>query len=145
MALEHDGKRQHLRRGNLVRGMSLRPSDYLSSQMSKSELNGLVYSVFHEHRIAIPTAKGERDLVELLEGLLSRNYICRQGKRLKAARGKAGQLLYRGLYEAGLSWNELEGLFADDNMAKNANMKKVAKQLETPSPAGKYYRDLFGF
>lgn len=145
VALDHDGKRQHLRRGNLVRGMSLCPSDYLSSQMSKSELNGLVYSVFHEHRIAIPTAKGERDLVELLEGLLSRNYICRQGKRLKAARGKAGQLLYRGLYEAGLSWNELEGLFADDNMAKNANMKKVAKQLETPSPAGKYYRDLFGF
>jgi len=113
--------------------------------MSKSELNGLVYSVFHEHRIAIPTAKSERDLVELLEGLLSRNYICRQGKRLKAVWGKAGQLLYRGLYEAGLSWNELEGLFADDNMAKNANMKKVAKQLETPSPAGKYYRDLFGF
>lgn len=88
VALDHDGKRQHFRRGNLVRGMSLLPSDYLSSQMSKSELNGLVYSVFHEHRIAIPTAKGERDLAELLDGLLSRNYICRQGK---ASEGGAGQ------------------------------------------------------
>lgn len=144
VALEHNGKRQRLRRSNLVRGMSLRPSDYLSSQMSKSELNSLVYSVFHEQGIVIPTAKGERDLAELLDGLLSRNYICRQGKRLKAVRGKAGQLLYRGLYEAGLSWNELERLFVDDNIAKNANMKKVATMLETPSPAGKYYRDLFG-
>ena len=82
---------------------------------------------------------------ELLEGLLARNYICWQGKRLKAVRGKAGQLLHRGLYEAGLSWPQLEGLFADDNMAKNANRKKIAKLLENPSAAAaRYYRELFG-
>ena len=144
VALEHGGKRLHLRRGNLVRGMSLQPFDYLSQRMSRSELNDLVYSVFHEQNIAIPTTRGERDLVELLEGLLARNYICWQGKRLKAVRGKAGQLLHRGLYEAGLSWTELEGLFADDNMAKNANRKKIAKLLENPSAAARYYRELFG-
>ena len=144
VALEHGGKSLYLRRSNLMRGMSLRPFDYLSLRMSKSELNNLIYSVFHEHDVGISTARGERDLMELLDGLLTRNYICRQGKRLKAVRGKAGQLLYRGLHDAGLTWTQLEGLFADENIAKNTNKKKIAKVLENPSQVVRYYRDLFG-
>lgn len=139
-----EGGTLHLRRSNLQRGQSLRPSDYVSSKMTMRELKDLVYSVFRSSEITIPTARCELDLVELLEGLQSRNLICRFGKRLKAVPRKAGQLLFRGLYEAGLSWNELEGLFADDNIAKNANPKKVAKLLETDSPSVRYYRNLFG-
>lgn len=139
-----DGITSHLRRSNLARGLSLRPSDYVSSKMTVKELKDLVYSVFRSASKPITTVKGERDLAELLGGLLEKGYICRSGKRLKSIQGKAGQLLFRGLYKAGLSWSELEGLFADANIAKNANLKKVAKMLETDSPAVRYYRNLFG-
>jgi hypothetical protein len=48
------------------------------------------------------------------------------------------------LHRSGLSWNALEQLFADDNMAKNANPSKIAKVLENDSAAVRYYKDLFG-
>ena len=139
-----EGKTLFLRRSNLQHGQSLRPSDYVSSKMTIRELKILVYSVFRTSEITIPTARRELDLVELLEGLQSRNLVCRLGKLLKTVPRRAGQLLFRGLYKAGLSWNELEGLFVDENIAKNANPKKVAKLLETDSPSVRYYRNLFG-
>ncbi len=145
VGLEHGKEKTYLRCKNLAKGQSLRPSEYLSAKMSKTELNNLVYSVFKDSTCVIATAKGERDLVQLLEGLLDRDFVCRQGKRLKAVKGKAGQLLFYGLHRSGLSWNDLGRLFADDNLAKNANRKKVAQQLESPLPAARYYRDLFGF
>ena len=145
VCLEQGNEKLYLRHKNLLKGQSLSPSDYLSVKMSKLELNDLIYRVFHKYDIVISTARGKRDLMELLDGLLSRNYICRQGKHLKAVRSKAGQLLFYGLHRSGLSWNDLGRLFADDNLAKNANRKKVAQQLESPSPAARYYRDLFGF
>ena len=144
VGLEHGKEKTYLRCKNLAKGQSLRPSDYLSAKMSKTELNNLVYSVFKDSTCVIATAKGERDLVQLLEGLLSRNFVCRHGKRLKAVKGKAGQLLFYGLHRSGLSWNDLERLFADDNMAKNANADKIAKVLENDSAAVRYYKDLFG-
>ena len=144
VGLEHGIEMTYLRRKNLVKGQSLRPSDYLSAKMSKTELNNLVYSVFKDSTCVIATAKGNRDLVQLLEGLLDRNFVCRQGKRLRAVKGKAGQLLFYGLHRSGLSWNDLERLFADDNMAKNANADKIAKVLENDSAAVRYYKDLFG-
>lgn len=144
VCLEQCKEKLYLRHKNLLKGQSLNPSDYLSPQMSKLELNNLVYNVFHRYKVVILTARGERDLVEMLEGLLAKNYICRQGKRLKAVRGRAGQLLFYGLNRSGLSWIDLCRLFADDNLAKNANRKKIAQQLESPSPAARYYRDLFG-
>ena len=140
-----EGKTLYLRRSNLQHGQSLCPLDYVSSKMTMRELRNLVYSVFRTSEITIPTARCELDLVELLEGLQSRNLVCRFGKRLKLVPRKAGQLLFRGLYNAGLSWNELEGLFVDENIAKNANPKKVAKLLETDTPSVRYYRNLFGF
>jgi len=139
-----DGITSHLRRSNLARGLSLRPSDYVSSKMTVKELKDLVYSVFRSASKPITTVKGERDLAELLGGLLDKGYICRSGKRLKSIQGKAGQVLFHGLHLSGLSWSELEGLFADDNIAKNANPKKVDKMLETNSPSIRYYRNLFG-
>ena len=145
VCLEQGNEKLYLRHKNLLKGQSLSPSDYLSVKMSKLELNDLIYRVFHKYDIVISTARGKRDLMELLDGLLSRNYICRQGKHLKAVRSKAGQLLFYGLHRSGLSWNDLGRLFADDNLAKNANRKKVAQQLESPLPAARYYRDLFGF
>ena len=144
VGLEHGKEKTYLRRKNLAKGQSLRPSDYLSAKMSKTELNNLVYSVFKDSTCVIATAKGDRDLVQLLEGLLDRDFVCRQGKRLKAVKGKAGQLLFYGLHRSGLSWNDLERLFADDNMAKNANAEKIAKVLENDSAAVRYYKDLFG-
>lgn len=144
IGLEHGKEKTYLRHKNLAKGQSLRPSDYLSAKMSKTELNNLVYSVFKDSTCVIATAKGDRDLVQLLEGLLDRDFVCRQGKRLKAATGKAGQLLFYGLHRSGLSWNDLERLFADDNMAKNANADKIAKVLENDSAAIRYYKDLFG-
>ena len=144
VGLACEGKTLYLRRSNLQHGQSLQPSDYVSSKMTMRELRNLVYSVFRTSEITIPTARCELDLVELLEGLQSRNLVCRFGKRLKLVPRKAGQLLFRGLYNAGLSWNELEGLFVDENIAKNANPKKVAKLLETDSPSVRYYRNLFG-
>ncbi len=144
VGLEQGKEKTYLRCKNLAKGQSLRPSEYLSAKMSKTELNNLVYSVFKDSTCVIATAKGERDLVQLLEGLLSRNFVCRQGKRLKAVKGKAGQLLFYGLHRSGLSWNDLERLFADDNMAKNANADKIAKVLENDSAAVRYYKDLFG-
>ena len=90
------------------------------------------------------TAKGERDLGELLGGLLDRDYVRRCGKRLKSKSGCAGQLLFYGLHCSGLSWSDIEALFADGSVAKNANKKKIAKLLETPSPAVRYYCNLFG-
>lgn len=144
VCLEMDGKKLYLRRGNLLRGQSLRPSDYLSVSVSRTELNDLVYSVFHKSSFPVQTAKGERDFVELLEGLFDRNCICRHGKRLKAVKGKSGQLLFYGLHRSGLSWSDVERLFADGNIAKNATPKKVANLLETPSPSARYYRELFG-
>ena len=140
-----EGKTLYLRHSNLQHGQSLCPLDYVSSKMTMRELRNLVYSVFRTSEITIPTARCELDLVELLEGLQSRNLVCRFGKRLKSVPRKAGQLLFRGLYNAGLSWNELEGLFVDENIAKNANPKKVAKLLETDTPSVRYYRNLFGF
>ncbi len=139
-----EGKTLYLRRSNLQHGQSLCPLDYVSSKMSMRELRNLVYNVFRTSEIIIPTARCELDLVELLEGLQSRNLVYRFGKRLKTVPRKAGQLLFRGLYNAGLSWNELEGLFVDENIAKNANPKKVAKLLETDTPSVRYYRNLFG-
>ena len=144
VCLENDGKKLYLRRGNLLRGQSLRPSDYLSVTLSRTELNDLVYSVFRKSSFPVDTAKGERDFVELLEGLFDRNYVCRQGKRLKAVKGKSGQLLFYGLHRSGLSWNDLERLFADGNIAKNATPKKIAKQLVNPSPSARHYLELFG-
>ncbi len=144
VCLEKDGKKLYLRRGNLLRGLSLRPSDYLSVSMSRAELNNLVYSVFHKSSFPVETAKGERDFVELLVGLFDKNYVCRHGKRLKAVKGKSGQLLFYGLHRSGLSWNDLERLFADGNIAKNATPKKIAKQLVNPSPSARHYRELFG-
>lgn len=144
VSLEHGKEKTYLRHKNLAKGQSLRPSEYLSAKMSKTELNNLVYSVFKDSTCVITTAKGERDLVQLLEGLLDRDFVCRQGKRLKAVKGKAGQLLFYGLHRSGLSWNYLERLFADDNMAKNANADKIAKVLENDSAAVRYYKDLFG-
>ena len=144
VGLEHGKEMTYLRHKNLAKGQSLRPSDYLSAKMSKTELNNLVYSVFKDSTCVIATAKGDRDLVQLLEGLLDRDFVCRQGKRLKSVRGKAGQLLFYGLHRSGLSWNDLERLFADDNMAKNANADKIAKVLENDSAAVRYYKDLFG-
>ena len=144
VSLEHGKEKTYLRHKNLAKGQSLRPSDYLSAKMSKTELNNLVYSVFKDSTCVIATAKGDRDLVQLLEGLLSRDFVCRQGKRLKAVKGKAGQLLFYGLHRSGLSWNDLERLFADDNVAKNANADKIAKVLENDSAAVRYYKDLFG-
>jgi hypothetical protein len=144
VSLEHGKEKTYLRHKNLAKGQSLRPSDYLSTKMSKTELNNLVYSVFKDSTCVIATAKGDRDLVQLLEGLLDRDFVCRQGKRLKAVKGKAGQLLFYGLHRSGLSWNDLERLFADDNMAKNANADKIAKVLENDSAAVRYYKDLFG-
>ena len=144
VGLEHGKEKTYLRHKNLAKGQSLRPSDYLLAKMSKTELNNLVYSVFKDSTCVIATAKGDRDLVQLLEGLLSRDFVCRQGKRLKAVKGKAGQLLFYGLHRSGLSWNDLERLFADDNMAKNANADKIAKVLENDSAAVRYYKDLFG-
>ena len=134
----------HLRRSNLARGLSLCPSDYMSSNMTIRELETLVYSVFRCFSVTVHTAKGERDLAELLGGLLHKGVVCRNGKRLKSVQGKAGQVLFYGLHLSGLSWSELEGLFADDNIAKNANPKKVAKLLESNSPTVSYYRNLFG-
>jgi hypothetical protein len=145
VGLACEGKTLYLRRSNLQHGQSLCPLDYVSSKMTMRELRNLVYSVFRTSEITIPTARCELDLVELLEGLQSRNLVCRFGKRLKSVPRKAGQLLFRGLYNAGLSWNELEGLFVDENIAKNANPKKVAKLLETDTPSVRYYRNLFGF
>ena len=144
VGLEQGKEKTYLRHKNLAKGQSLRPSEYLSAKMSKTELNNLVYSVFKDSTCVIATAKGDRDLVQLLEGLLSRDFVCRQGKRLKAVKGKAGQLLFYGLHRSGLSWNDLERLFADDNMAKNANADKIAKVLENDSAAVRYYKDLFG-
>ena len=144
VGLEHGKEKTYLRHKNLAKGQSLRPSDYLSAKMSKTELNNLVYSVFKDSTCVIATAKGDRDLVQLLEGLLDRDFVCRQGKRLKSVRGKAGQLLFYGLHRSGLSWNDLERLFTDDNMAKNANAEKIAKVLENDSAAVRYYKDLFG-
>ena len=144
VGLEHGKEMTYLRHKNLAKGQSLRPSDYLSAKMSKTELNNLVYSVFKDSTCVIATAKGDRDLVQLLEGLLDRDFVCRQGKRLKSVRGKAGQLLFYGLHRSGLSWNDLERLFTDDNMAKNANAEKIAKVLENDSAAVRYYKDLFG-
>ena len=144
VSLEHGKEKTYLRHKNLAKGLSLRPSDYLSAKMSKTELNNLVYSVFKDSTCVIATAKGDRDLVQLLEGLLDRDFVCRQGKRLKAVKGKAGQLLFYGMHRTGLSWNDLERLFADDNMAKNANADKIAKVLENDSAAVRYYKDLFG-
>ena len=144
VGLEQGKEKTYLRHKNLAKGQSLRPSDYLSAKMSKTELNNLVYSVFKDSTCVIATAKGDRDLVQLLEGLLSRNFVCRQGKRLKAVKGKAGQLLFYGLHRSGLSWNDLERLFAEDNMAKNANADKIAKVLGNDSAAVRYYKDLFG-
>ena len=144
VGLEHGKEKTYLRHKNLAKGQSLRPSDYLSAKMSKTELNNLVYSVFKDSTCVIATAKGDRDLVQLLEGLLDRDFVCRQGKRLKAVKGKAGQLLFYGLHRSGLSWNDLERLFADGNMAKNANADKIAKVLENDSAAVRYYKDLFG-
>lgn len=145
VGLACEGKTLYLRRSNLQHGQSLQPSDYVSFKMTMRELRNLVYSVFRTSEITIPTARCELDLVELLEGLQSRNLVYRFGKRLKTVPRKAGQLLFRGLYNAGLSWNELEGLFVDENIAKNANPKKVAKLLETDTPSVRYYRNLFGF
>lgn len=139
-----EGKTLHLRRSNLRHGQSLRPSDYASSNMTIKELKGLVYSVFRTTSKPVTTAKGERDLAELLGGLLDKGFICRSGRRLRAASGKAGQVLFRGLHLSGLSWDELEGLFSNDHIAKNANPKKVSKMLETDTPAVRYYRSLFG-
>jgi hypothetical protein len=144
VGLACEGKTLYLRRSNLQHGQSLCPLDYVSSKMTMRELRNLVYSVFRTSEIIIPTARCELDLVELLEGLQSRNLVYRFGKRLKTVPRKAGQLLFRGLYNAGLSWNELEGLFVDENIAKNANPKKVAKLLETDTPSVRYYRNLFG-
>lgn len=144
VGLEHGKEKTYLRHKNLAKGQSLRPSEYLSAMMSKTELNNLVYSVFKDTTCVIATAKGDRDLVQLLEGLLDRDFVCRQGKRLKAVKGKAGQLLFYGMHRTGLSWNDLERLFADDNMAKNANADKIAKVLENDSAAVRYYKDLFG-
>ena len=144
VGLEHGKEKTYLRHKNLAKGQSLRPSEYLSAKMSKTELNNLVYSVFKDSTCVIATAKGDRDLVQLLEGLLSRNFVYRQGKRLKAVKGKAGQLLFYGLHRSGLSWNDLERLFAVDNMAKNANADKIVKVLENDSAAVRYYKDLFG-
>ena len=144
VSLEHGKEKTYLRHKNLAKGQSLRPSDYLSAKMSKTELNNLVYSVFKDSTCVIATAKGDRDLVQLLEGLLDRDFVCRQGKRLKSVKGKAGQLLFYGLHRSGLSWNDLERLFTDDNMAKNANADKIAKVLENDSAAVRYYKDLFG-
>ena len=144
VGLEHGKEKTYLRHKNLAKGQSLRPSDYLSAKMSKTELNNLVYSVFKDSTCVIATAKGDCDLVQLLEGLLDRVFVCRQGKRLKAVKGKAGQLLFYGLHRSGLSWNDLERLFADDNMAKNANADKIAKVLENDLAAVRYYKDLFG-
>jgi hypothetical protein len=134
----------YLRRSNLARGLSLCPSDYMSSNMTIRELEALVYSVFKSSMVTVHTAKGERDLAELLGGLLHKGVVCRSGKRLKSVQGKAGQVLFYGLHLSGLSWSELEELFADDNIAKNANSKKVAKLLESDSPTVNYYRNLFG-
>lgn len=139
-----DGKTLHLRRSNLARGLSLCPADYVSSKMTIQELETLVYSVFKSSSVMVHTAKGERDLAELLDGLLHKGVVCRSGKRLKSIQGKAGQVLFYGLHLSGLSWSELEGLFGDDNIAKNANPKKVAKLLESDSPTVNYYRNLFG-
>ena len=144
VGLEQGKEKAYLRRKNLAKGQSLCPSDYLSAKMSKTELNNLVYSVFKDSTCVIATAKGDRDLVQLLEGLLDRDFVCRQGKRLKSVKGKAGQLLFYGFHRSGLSWNDLERLFADDNMAKNANADKIAKVLENDSAAVRYYKDLFG-
>ena len=144
VGLEHGKGKTYLRHKNLAKGQSLRPSDYLSAKISKTELNNLVYSVFKDSTCVIATTKGDRDIVQLLEGLLSRGFVCRQGKRLKAVKGKAGQLLFYGLNRSGLSWNDLERLFADDNVAKNANADKIAKVLENDSAAVRYYKDLFG-
>ncbi len=139
-----EGKTLYLRRSNLQHGQSLRPSDYMSSKMTMRELEALVYSVFRRSSVSVHTAKGERDLAELLGGLLHKGVACRSGKRLKTIQGKAGQVLFHGLHLSGLSWSELEGLFADNNIAKNANPKKVAKLLESNSTTIQYYRELFG-
>jgi hypothetical protein len=144
VGLVYDGTTLHLRRSNLARGLSLCPSDYVSSNMTIRELEALVYSVFRSSSVAVHTAKGERDLAELLGGLLHKGAVCRSGKRLKTNPGKAGQVLFHGLHLSGLSWSELEGLFVDDNIAKNANPKKVSKLLESNSDTVKYYRNLFG-
>lgn len=139
-----DGMTLYLRSSNLARGLSLCPSDYVSSNMTTRELEALVYSVFRCSSVTVYTAKGERDLADLLGGLLHKGVVCRNGKRLKSIQGKAGQVLFYGLHLSGLSWSELEGLFADDNIAKNANPRKVAKLLESDSPTVNYYRNLFG-
>ena len=139
-----DGTTLHLRRSNLARGLSLCPVDYVSSKMTIRDLEALVYSVFKSSSVMVHTAKGERDLAELLDGLLHKGVVCRSGKRLKSVQGKAGQVLFYGLHLSGLSWSELEGLFADDNIAKNANLKKVSKMLESTSSTVSYYRNLFG-
>ena len=144
VCLEHEGSKTYVRRNSLLRGQSLRPRDYLSAEMTKSDLDNLVFSVFHKTSVKVQTAKGKRDLVRLFERLLEDKYICRQGKRLKTVRGKSGQLLFSGLHDAGLSWTDLERLFADDNIAKNATPKKTAKLLENPSPSAIHYRALFG-
>ena len=139
-----EGKTLYLRRSNFQQGQSLRPSDYMSSKMTMRELEALVYSAFRNSSVMVYTAKGERDLAELLGRLLDKGFICRSGKRLKSTPRKAGQVLFHGLHLSGLSWSELEGLFADNNIAKNANPKKVAKLLESNSTIIQYYRELFG-
>ena len=136
--------KDYFRRSNLQRGQSLCPSDYLSANMSGSELKELVYCVFRKQKVTVQTAKGERDLAELLGGLLDRDYVRRCGKRLKSKSGYAGQLLFYGLHRSGLSWSDIEALFADGSVAKNANMKKIDKMLDNPSQVVRYYRDLFG-
>lgn len=139
-----EGKTLYLRHNNLQHGQSLRPSEYMSSKMTMRELEALVYSVFRRSSVTVYTAKGERGLAELLGRLLDKGFISRSGKRLKSTPRKAGQVLFHSLHLSGLSWSELEGLFADNNIAKNANPKKVAKLLESNSTAIQYYRNLFG-
>ena len=145
VGLVHGASKQYLRRSNLQRGQSLCPSDYLSVSMSGSELKELIYRVFRKQKVVVQTAKGERDLDELLGGLLDKDFVRRSGKRLKSKKGCAGQLLFYGLHCSGLSWSDIEALFADGSVAKNANPKKVAKLLETDTPSVRYYRNLFGF
>lgn len=142
--LEHDGSKTYVRRNTLLRGLSLLPCDYISAGMTKSDLDNLVFSVFQKPTVKVQTTKGKWDLVGLLWRLIEDGYVCRQGKRLKAVKGRSGQMLFYGLHRSGLSWNDLERLFADGNIAKNATPKKIAKQLVNPSPSARHYRELFG-
>ena len=144
VSLKHSGATLYPRHGSLKRASSLCPSDFVSSTMSKSELDALIYSVFHRKKKEIATAKGTKDLADLFERMLENGWLCKRGKHLSAVRGKSGQLLYYGLHQAGLSWTEIETLFADENISKNSNKSKIMKLLPLDKTPFNYYKNLFG-